>query len=547
MKIFFITFFLLLTTTFLYSQDLFDKNGDGKIDNGFCGYADVNGDGISEYIKVPIINVKNPVKNNSNISFSLFWTSPSGAFSNCNDGIIGYFDGDTLLDIAGYTFNSNMFYIWKQSPTKPDSFAVVFSESKVESGGYGPMTYGDIDGDGKIEIILADYSTMSRIYIFSCLGNNQYVNRNTQNTLMHTNDGETSQALHIGDLNKNGQKEIICMRGNTTTGGMVRIWEHTGAPGTYTFTNLFTYTTVSYLFGRGGYGDSDGDGWDEFFLTYGGASTYNTNIRRIKYDSASATFVHLLYAASSIGFPASYKVADVNNDGVKELVATAASNNYAACFIFKSSGSNQYNLLSTINETDPNTMTCSDIKILSGDIYPSILLSSFGGKVYVYQYNGSNYIKQFEKLDYPGSAIQRVYWVNINGSDGYFNTWSSTSSNGNYYIFKRTIPVGIISGNENARGFKLFQNYPNPFNPNTVISYSLLVNSNVLLKVYDIMGREIATLVNEYQKAGMYEVQFPNNQYTNNHYSNNQQPSGIYFYKLQTESFTDTKKMLMIK
>ena len=61
------------------------------------------------------------------------------------------------------------------------------------------------------------------------------------------------------------------------------------------------------------------------------------------------------------------------------------------------------------------------------------------------------------------------------------------------------------------------------------------------------MGREIATLVNEYQKAGMYEVQFPNNQYTNNHYSNNQQPSGIYFYKLQTESFTDTKKMLMIK
>jgi WD40 repeat protein len=245
-----------------------------------------------------------------------------------------------------------------------------------------------------------------------------------------------------------------------------------------------------------------------------------------------------LYAASSIGFPASYKVADVNNDGVKELVATAASNNYAACFIFKSSGSNQYNLLSTINETDPNTMTCSDIKILSGDIYPSILLSSFGGKVYVYQYNGSNYIKQFEKLDYPGSAIQRVYWVNINGSDGYFNTWSSTSSNGNYYIFKRTIPVGIISGNENARGFKLFQNYPNPFNPRTVIGFELKKAGDVKIKVYSITGCEVFTLVNQRQTAGVYEVDMPGIGLS----------SGVYFYSLLVDNKrVDSKSMVLIK
>jgi len=58
MKIFFITFFLLLTTTFLYSQDLFDKNGDGKIDNGFCGYADVNGDGIPNILKSRLLMLK---------------------------------------------------------------------------------------------------------------------------------------------------------------------------------------------------------------------------------------------------------------------------------------------------------------------------------------------------------------------------------------------------------------------------------------------------------------------------------------------------------
>ena len=556
MKIFFTAFLLFFISTFLRAQVLYDKNNDGKIDNGFSGYADVRGNGIPEYISVPDIKNKIPARDNfrDNITFSLFWSSPQGAFTNCNDGLIGYFDGDTLLDIAGYTFSpGNTFYIWKQSPSKPDSFALVFSEAKVEFGGYGPMTAGDVDGDGKTEIILADYSTMSRVYVFTCLGNGQYVNRNTQSSLTHTNNGETSQALLIGDMNKNGQKEIICMRGNLTTGGELRIWEHTGSPGTYAFTNLFNYTTVSYLFGRSGYGDSDGDGWDEVFLTYGGSSTFNTNIRRIKYDSASGTFVHLIYTATTIGFPACYKVADINNDGTKELIATAASNNNAACFIFRTSGVNQYNLVSTINETDPNTMTCCDVKLLAGDTYPSILMSSFGGKVFVYQYNGTNFVKTFEKLDYPGSAIQRVYWTNINGVDGYFNTWSSTNSNGTFYILKRTLPSGISEWNENIpKGFELFQNYPNPFNPTTNIKYQIppfnspLVkggNGGVIsLKIYNILGKEVATLVNEFKKPGTYEIQFPNNKYTNN-----QLPSGIYYYTLIAGDFKKTMKLILLK
>ena len=83
----------------------------------------------------------------------------------------------------------------------------------------------------------------------------------------------------------------------------------------------------------------------------------------------------------------------------------------------------------------------------------------------------------------------------------------------------------------------LEQNYPNPFNPITVISYSLLVNTHVLLKVFDVIGQEIATLVDEFQNAGNHKVLF----------SNNRLSGGIYFYKIFAGDFIDVKKMILLK
>jgi len=87
--------------------------------------------------------------------------------------------------------------------------------------------------------------------------------------------------------------------------------------------------------------------------------------------------------------------------------------------------------------------------------------------------------------------------------------------------------------------FELSQNYPNPFNPETTISYSITTPSNVSLKVYDVLGNEVATLVNQYQQAGSYNSKFSIGNY--------QLTSGIYFYTLKTAGFVQTKKMLLIK
>jgi hypothetical protein len=85
--------------------------------------------------------------------------------------------------------------------------------------------------------------------------------------------------------------------------------------------------------------------------------------------------------------------------------------------------------------------------------------------------------------------------------------------------------------------FSLYQNYPNPFNPSTVIRYQLPVNSWVTLKIYNLLGQEIATLVNEFQDAGFKSVEWEAGEVG----------SGVYFYKLTAGNYISTKKMILIR
>ncbi len=87
------------------------------------------------------------------------------------------------------------------------------------------------------------------------------------------------------------------------------------------------------------------------------------------------------------------------------------------------------------------------------------------------------------------------------------------------------------------QSFQLSQNYPNPFNPSTTISYQLSAASNVTLKVYDLLGREVATLVNQKQNPGSHSAVFEARNL----------PTGVYFYRLSAGSFTDTKKLILLR
>ena len=95
----------------------------------------------------------------------------------------------------------------------------------------------------------------------------------------------------------------------------------------------------------------------------------------------------------------------------------------------------------------------------------------------------------------------------------------------------------IPEASKNLENFSLNQNYPNPFNPTTKINFDLKNNAFAMLRIYDITGREVRTLVNEKLSVGTYTYDF----------NASELPSGVYFYQLEADGFIETKKMILLK
>jgi len=157
------------------------------------------------------------------------------------------------------------------------------------------------------------------------------------------------------------------------------------------------------------------------------------------------------------------------------------------------------------------------------------------------EYNGKS---RLVKLSDEGDSLHIKYIVQFPVNlEQYALTESGkklilTSSLYTFWIRDTSIVSGVdYTETGKAEEYSLEQNYPNPFNPKTVISYRLSVNSNVTLKIYDVLGNEVAELIQEEQRPGRYEVEF----------NGSRLPSGIYFYRLTAGAFTKTKKMVMVK
>ncbi len=124
-------------------------------------------------------------------------------------------------------------------------------------------------------------------------------------------------------------------------------------------------------------------------------------------------------------------------------------------------------------------------------------------------------IDLFRKASYKLTCVIYTAWINAGGSS-----------------------TGISENRENfLPGFNLLQNYPNPFNPTTKIKYSIPKSSNVVIKVFDINGKEIETIVNEEKPAGAFEITW----------NAVNLPSGVYFCQIKAGSFLQTRKMILLK
>jgi photosystem II stability/assembly factor-like uncharacterized protein len=225
-----------------------------------------------------------------------------------------------------------------------------------------------------------------------------------------------------------------------------------------------------------------------------------------------------------------------------------------------------------------NGLTWEEINIgLANQFVTSLIFNSAnvlfaatsGGGVFRSSNNGDNWIpinNGLTSVETRALAINSYDYVFVSSAEGVFrstndgNMWTQINSGLNNYSFVSVLAINpseniftvvshdvyrslnpttnIVNEDDNFPSrYSLSQNYPNPFNPSTTITYQIPEREFVTLKVYGILGREVATLVNEEKPAGSYEIEFAGYGLT----------SGIYFYQLKTGNYSETKKMILIR
>ncbi|MBI5214983.1 MAG: T9SS type A sorting domain-containing protein [Ignavibacteriae bacterium] len=143
---------------------------------------------------------------------------------------------------------------------------------------------------------------------------------------------------------------------------------------------------------------------------------------------------------------------------------------------------------------------------------------------------------QFMYIAPPTSGEDTIFSLGNSCNDDESPVGDEYNFGDNFYVTVIDSPLGV-SEDKFPNSFELFQNFPNPFNPSTVISYQVIAGGWVSLKVFDLNGKEVSTLVNEAQSPGLYSIKFDGSGLT----------SGIYYYQLMTDEIKLTKKLLLLR
>ncbi len=224
---------------------------------------------------------------------------------------------------------------------------------------------------------------------------------------------------------------------------------------------------------------------------------------------------------------------DLDGDGDMDVLSASGNDDKIAWYENDGNGNFITHTITT-NANGAESVFAVDV---DGDGDIDVLSSSqLDNRIAWYENNGDeNFIAHTITTNADGAIS--VYAVDVDG-DGDIDVLSASENDNNIVWYENlSIVNSVANSNEIPIEFRLSQNYPNPFNPSTKIKFQNADAKFVSLKVYDVLGREVATLVNEEKPVGIYEVKFDAVGL----------PSGIYFYRLQAGSFIETKKMIFLK
>ncbi len=470
--------------------------------NGHLSVGDVNYDGyidvaVSVYIGAAGFSQKGKVKLYINQSGALealpSWVSKDSMYTfSC---AFGDADGDGDLDLAVACGES--YY------NKPEFNRIYYNNSgrldslpgwKNNQTGYSyDVGWGDFDNDGKLDLVFVNEKAPNRMY------KNYGDSISTIPMWNSTDASQYANSLFIADINKDGFLDLAVSDNNQLGGtGKFKIYRNTAGtlnPTPFWGSNFSGYGSGITLVdvNNDGFKDLITGGWWQpcrIYLNNNGAFNQNP-----EWTSTSTSVVEAIIFS------------DFDNDGLDTLTIHFIGNGMKQLYYMPRSPLHKIIQIRSGNDTIPPTQYCFDLE------------------------NGWISLKNS-----PPNGIALYFDIVVSRDlDFAISNWDNNK--GNYLFINNTPPVNVGQGDEFPDEFCLYQNYPNPFNPMTIVNFQLPIGNLTTLKVYNVLGIEVATLVDEFKEAGFHEVIW----------DASNMPSGIYVYRLNASSFTDVKKMLLVK
>ncbi|MBE0570616.1 MAG: T9SS type A sorting domain-containing protein [Ignavibacteriaceae bacterium] len=485
--------------------------------HGHCDVGDVNGDGwpdvaVSVYIGNGGFTTPGKVKlylnNNGTLSSNPDWVSAdlfytfSCAFGDADS------DGDLDLAVAGgeaYYNNPAQPRIYYNNGGMLETLPSWKGTASIYSY---DVNWADFDNDGDLDVVFAGESNPN--YIFENYGDSISVTPTWQST----DASQYANSLFIGDVNNDGFLDLA-ISDNNQLGGSGKFKIYLNNNGILNTTPFWTSTFSGYGSGIN-LADIDNDNdldlitggwWQPVRIYLNNNGTFPTTPQ---FTSTSTSVVEVIV------------MGDVDNDALQNIQEVFISNSTMKLFYLQRTPVQEIHQVIVDADTLQLNEYCYDLE--NG----WIMLAS-----------------------QPDSEAVIIVEASVSWDiDMGITNWDQ--SKGNYLFFNNTNPVYVESESQQPEGFVLYQNYPNPFNPSTKIKFiipSVIVSEAkqsvfVTLKVYDVLGSEIATLVDEYKPAGKYEVEFISHSGLS---GIRELPSGVYFYKLTAGNYIETKKMILLK
>lgn len=524
---------------------LYHNNGDGTFtkitgqplvnDNGKsdgASWGDYNNDGNPDVCVVNWYGQNNLLyRNDGSGTFTFMNTSivsTDGGFSETCSW--GDYDNDSDLDL--YVTNSdppfnNYLYMNNGSGDfiKIDT-GIAVSETFTSRG----ITWIDYDNDGDQDIFVCNENNQKN-NLYENMGSGYFVKITAGDIV---NDVASSWTGSWGDIDNDGDMDLFVGNWGQSDNLYINNGDKTFAkvttgPVVQTADRSSTSSWIDY--------DNDGD-LDLFVTTsYGASALKNLLYKNLLIENGSLSFEKIVDGdlVNDLGWTYGHSWGDYDKDGDLDMFGARVSG-----------AGSQNNVLFRNDDTSSNKWVSIKCKGTTSN------RSGIGAVIKVRSVINGNAVYQVRTVmgqdGYCSQNLeQHIGLGNSNSIDSVIIMWPSGTIDryGNTEVNKfyeavegQSLSVGVSQlGTEIPQKYSLYQNYPNPFNPVTKINYDVARSGYVELKVFDIAGREIASLVNGNYSPGMYSVDFDATAFS----------SGVYFYTLRSEGFTESRKMMLVK